>query len=122
MVALGRPGLEPGTDPESFRGCSIKSILRLQDERGEPRILFVFEGNLQLARFGDRRQLSGRNELEMVAEPPSRMITAASMFFDTTVQILRRSDIMTARRTAQNVNPSHKLHWVGRDSNPEPTP
>jgi hypothetical protein len=50
---LGRPGLEPGTNPESFRGCSIKSVLRLQHEHSELRILFAFQGDLQFTRFSN---------------------------------------------------------------------
>jgi|SRR6266566_7086878 len=43
--SLGRPGLEPGTNPESFRGCSTKSTNCLQREHCEVWILFSLQSS-----------------------------------------------------------------------------
>jgi len=48
---LGRPGLEPGTNPESFRGCSIKSIAPLQREECDARIPFPLQSNFTFSPF-----------------------------------------------------------------------
>jgi hypothetical protein len=35
-------------------------------------------------------------------------------------KVVGRTDVIPAS-AAQDVNPSHRRSWVGRDSNPEPT-
>jgi hypothetical protein len=62
------------------------------------------------------------DEFETVSPSMSGVIAASSMFFKATRQILRRSNVVAAAGTAENINPSHMKLWVGRDSNPQPTP
>src|SRR5207244_3441151 len=49
------------------------------------------------------------------------VIAAALMLRDQALQIFGRSNVISVS-AAQDVNPSHANLWVGRDSNPEPTP
>jgi hypothetical protein len=75
----------PEPTPESFRGCSIKSVLRLQPEHSELRILFAFQGDFEFSRDDHGRDFLGRKKFGIPAESVRRVVTAAAMFSNSTV-------------------------------------
>src|SRR5207237_9121146 len=78
-----------------------------QQEHCRLRILLTFESDLELPRFGNRRQFPCCNDFEPTSEPMRRMIAAAVMFCDSAVKVFSGADIMSTGGATQNINPSH---------------
>ena len=63
-----------------------------------------------------------RDKFNLAAEPVRCVIAAACMLGHSAFKIVGRTYVITPS-APQDVNPTHiKEAWVGRDSNPEPTP
>ncbi|MEY2537550.1 MAG: hypothetical protein QOG67_1290 [Verrucomicrobiota bacterium] len=103
---MGRPGLEPGTNPESFRGCSVPGVApRFQRKNCQARILFTFELAFKDARFCHGRKLLCRREFYLLSKPPRCMIAAAHVLGNPAVKVIGGTNIISTF-ALQDVNPS----------------
>jgi hypothetical protein len=97
---LGRPGLEPGTNPElrnSSRAGSFGAALPVeplkplaaQNVDRQLRILFGFEFSLQGARRDDVRHLPGNYDFQRLTKAMRRVHLATSVFAQASLKVLR---------------------------------
>src|SRR5437660_12750067 len=84
---LGRPGLEPGTNPESVRGCSHNQSKNRNKNTAGCGFLLTFESDLELPRFGNRSQFPCCNDFEPTSEPIRRLIAAAIISSDSALKV-----------------------------------
>ena len=105
---MDRPGLEPGTNPESFRGCSLFSRLLcfIQCENRQLWVLFALELAFKCARFAHRRHLFRRRKREVSAETMRCVIASTPVLSNPPVEIFGGTDVVSAT-AAQNIDPRH---------------
>ena len=84
-----------------------------QGGRGEQKVTPGHHWNL------GRRIARGYN-FNLFTETARCMIASPPMLFNSTLEIVGRPNVDWSCR--EEYRPSHRIRWVGRDSNPEPTP
>ena len=104
---VGRPGLEPGTNPESFRGCSYSvRLFLIQCQNRQLRILFTFECDFQGHALHSSTGVVSRRRERLLHQNGVLCDSSAPMLGDTALDVFSGADVI-APSTADNVNPSH---------------
>src|SRR6266576_1794815 len=111
----------PQPTPKSFGAALSHSFQRVNRQA---RIFLSLQCQLNPTRFGSVGNVNPSHDFKLAPKSTRGVITTATVFSKATPEIVRRADIVPAGRTTQDVNPRHlKIkNWVGRDSNPQPTP
>src|SRR5438552_1680690 len=106
---MGRPGLEPGTNPEKLSGLLSLSQFpcRIQCRNRKLRVLFALELKFNCPCLNHRRYFFRCREDELPAGTPYPAITSTLVLSNPAIQIFGGTDVISSR-TAQNVNPSHR--------------
>ena len=100
ILLLGRPGLEPGTNPEprntsragAFGAALTIELLKplaAQNVNRQLRILFGLEFSLERAGREDVRYLLGNYDFQRLTKATRRVDFATSVFVQASVKVLR---------------------------------
>jgi hypothetical protein len=119
LEGVGRPELEPGTNPESFRGCSVKWWIATLKLRVADSFFVLERARVYVLR--PLMRVPSPRQFDLASESMRRLIAATLMLCDSGFKVVGRPDVIPSS-AVQDVNPSHTRAWAGRDSNPEPTP
>ena len=102
---MGRPGLDPGTNPESFRGCSLTADFKIEiASRG-----FFFCLRVCSSLRASTIDESSFAITSSIRLPNRRVVVIATTLVlgHSPLKVFRRADVITAIAT-QNVYPGHK--------------